>query len=82
MVLSNASTNNSKWFQVMLALIILNGLGVSSWCNGLFNAKAILWEELQRFYLTHSGEDMGVHTFHKGIYPKVNVIARLEYELA
>ena len=25
---------------------------------------------------------MGVHTFLKGICPKVNVIARLEYELA
>ena len=25
---------------------------------------------------------MGVHTFPKGICPKVNVIARLEYELA
>ena len=33
-------------------------------------------------YLTHSWEDKGVHTFPKGIYPKVNVIARLEYELA
>ena len=34
------------------------------------------------YYLTHSWEDKGVHTFHKGICPKVNVIARLEYELA
>ena len=25
---------------------------------------------------------MGIHTFLKGICPKVNVIARLEYELA
>ena len=33
-------------------------------------------------YLTHSWEDKGVHTFPKGICPKVNVIARLEYELA
>ena len=32
-------------------------------------------------YLTHSWEDKGVHTFPKGIFPKVNVIARLEYEL-
>ena len=29
-----------------------------------------------------SWEDKGVHTFPKGICPKVNVIARLEYELA
>ena len=34
------------------------------------------------FYLTHSWEDKGVHNFPKGICPKVNVIARLEYELA
>ena len=27
-------------------------------------------------------EDKGVHTFPKGICPKVNVIARVEYELA
>ena len=27
-------------------------------------------------------ENKGVHTFPKGICPKVNVIARLEYELA
>ena len=33
-------------------------------------------------YLTHSFEDKGVHTFPKGICPRVNVIARLEYELA
>ena len=33
-------------------------------------------------YLTHSWEDKGVHTFPMGICPKVNVIARLEYELA
>ena len=30
----------------------------------------------------HSWEDKGVHTFPKSICPKVNVIARLEYELA
>ena len=31
---------------------------------------------------THSWEHNGVYTFRKGICPKVNVIARLEYELA
>ena len=46
----------------------------------LFNAKAILIEE--QYYLTHSWEDKGVHTFPKGICTKGNVIARLEYELA
>ena len=58
------------------------------WFNGistlfrLFNAKSILLEEQQWYYLTHSWEDKGVHTFPKGICPKVNVITRLEYELA
>ena len=47
----------------------------------LFNAKTILLEEQQWYYLTHSWEDKGVHTFPKGICPKVNVIARLEYKL-
>ena len=46
----------------------------------LFNAKAILLEE--QYYLTHSWEDKGVHTFPQGICPKVNIIARLENELA
>ena len=32
--------------------------------------------------LTHSWEDKGVHTFHKGISQKVNVIARPEFELS
>ena len=63
-------------------------IGLVSLFNGistlfrLFNAKAILLEEQQWYYLTHSWEDKGVHTFPKGICPKVNVIARLEYELA
>ena len=41
----------------------------------LFNAKAILLEKQQWYYLTNSEEDTGVHTFPKGIWPKVNVIA-------
>ena len=51
-------------------------------CHGLFNAKAILLEEQQWYYLTHSWEDKGVHTFPRGICPKVNVKAQLEFELA
>ena len=39
----------------------------------LFNAKAIFLEEQYWYYLTHSWEDKGVHTFPKGICPKVNV---------
>ena len=41
----------------------------------LFNAKAILPEEQQWYYLTHSWEDKGFHTFPKGICPKVNELA-------
>ena len=48
----------------------------------LFNAKPILLEEQLLYNLTHSWEDKGVHTFPKGICPKVNVIVRLEYQLA
>ena len=48
----------------------------------LFNAEAILLEQQSWYYLTHSWEDKGVHTFPKGNFPEVNIIARLEYELA
>ena len=44
--------------------------------------KAILQKEQSWYYLTHSWEDKGFHTFPKGICPKVKVIAPLEYELA
>ena len=37
---------------------------------------------LQRLICHSWRENKGVHTFPKGICPKVNVIARLEYELA
>ena len=33
-------------------------------------------------YLTKSRDDEGVHIFSKGICSKVNIIARLEFELA
>ena len=48
----------------------------------LFNTSDTLLEEQLWYYLTHSWGDKGVHTFHKGICPKVNAKARLEYELA
>ena len=34
------------------------------------------------YYLNHSWEDKGIYTFPNGICPKVNVKARLEFELA
>ena len=48
----------------------------------LFNVKAISVEKQQWHFLTHSWESKEVHTFPKGISPKVNVLARLEFELA
>ena len=71
-----------------MLIYICKGFGLVSLFNGistlfrLFNAKAIHLEEQQWYNLTHNWEDKGVHTFPKGICPKVNVIARLEYELA
>ena len=44
-------------------------------------SKAVL-EEQQWFYLIHSWQDKGVHTFPKVIRPKMNVIAWLEFKLA
>ena len=48
----------------------------------LLNAKFILLEEQLLYYLTHIWKDKGIHTFSNGISPKVNVIVRLEFELA
>ena len=45
-------------------------------------ALAIFLEEQQWYYLSHRWDDIEVYTFPKNIYPKVNVIARLEFELA
>ena len=65
---------NSVWFGFFI-LWHINTCGV-------FKAKVILLEEQLWYYLTHSWEDKEFHTFPKGICPKVNVIAQLEYELA
>ena len=48
----------------------------------LFNTADIFLKEHQWYYLTHSWEDKGVHTFPNGICPRLNVIERLEFELA
>ena len=55
--------------------------GLVSLFNGS-STKAILVEEQLWYYLTNNLEDKGVHTFPKGICPKVNVIAWLEFEFA
>ena len=54
--------------------------GISTFV-GYLNAKAILIEEQQWYYLTHSWEDKGIHTFPKVICPKVNIIGWPEFEL-
>ena len=59
----------------LVSVSLFNGI---STLFRLFNAKPILLEEQQWYYLTHSWEDKGVHTFPKGICLKVNVIAQLE----
>ena len=68
----------NSYFMILVGLVSLfNGI---STLFRLFNAKAILLEE--QYYLTHNWKDKGVHTFPKGICPKVNIIAQLENELA
>ena len=67
--------------KMMVGWLVFSFNGISTFFR-LFNAKAIFLEEQYWYYLTHNWEDKGVHTFPKGICPKVNIIARLEYELA
>ena len=70
---------NESLRSVRIWFTLFNGI---STLFRLFNAKTILLEEQWFYYLTHSWEDKWVHTFRKGICPKVNVIAWLESELA
>ena len=48
--------------------------------RGLFIAKVILADEEHWYDLTHCWGDKGVHTFSKGISPKVTVKERMEFE--
>ena len=58
--------------------------GLVSLFNGISAFVGYLMQKpfSEKNYLTHSWENKGIHTFPKSICPKVNVIARLEYELA
>ena len=56
--------------------IQMMNFGLVSLFNGISTFVGYLMPNLN-----HSWEDKGVHTFPQGICPKVNVIARLEYEL-
>ena len=77
-----------EYFFHRLLLQIL-GLGLVSFQCLMVNqplwviyAKTILIKEQQLYNLIHSWEDKGVHTFLKRIKPKINLIVRLEFELA
>ena len=59
------------WFLSLLAY-------QPSWVS---QCQAILIEKQLWYFLTHSYRDKRVHTFRKGISPKVNVIVRLENEI-
>ena len=48
-------------------------------CMPTFDAKAILLKEHYYYYITH---DKLAYIFPKSICPKMNIIARLEFELA
>ena len=50
----------------------------SNFINELYNTKAILIDKPQRYC---SWWKMGVHTFRKGISPKMNVIVQLKFKL-
>ena len=78
---STLATTPQEWNFVCSFFVLVWFLCLMAYQLLLFNAKAIL-EEQWWYYLIHSWEDKGVHTFPKGICLKVNVIARLEFELA
>ena len=68
------SWSNNFWNDICIRNILLSWydwFGFFVWWHiGLcrvFNAKAILLEELQWHNLTHSSEDKGVHTFPKDV---------------
>ena len=55
--------------------------GISTFV-GYLMPKQFFEKNRKLYYLTHSWEDKGVHTFPTGIWPKMDFIARLEFELA
>ena len=64
----------SSLFVWLMMVSLFNGISTFVGC--------LMPKEQLCYYLTHSWVDKGVHTFLQGICQKVNVIARLEYELA
>ena len=50
--------------------------------QALFNAKSILLEKQKWYYLTNSKEEKEIQTFSNSNCPKMNIIARLEFEFS
>ena len=66
----------------MVPSITNNSIKHQSFVYAQLNDQTVLFQTIQfNINLLLGLEDKGVHTFPKGICPKVNVIARLEYEL-
>ena len=63
--------------QIQVGFGLING---SSTFVGYFNNKTLFVEEQQWYYLNHSCGEL-VHAFPKSIGLKINVIARLYFEL-
>ena len=59
---------------------VTRGLQTEVFGSRVFRTKAVVGEDQLLYYLTHCLEDKEVHTFPSDISPKVNVIARLEFE--
>ena len=72
------------WFCKFVPSCRLHRIGIEKFVQwyinllGLFNAEYIRLG----YYVTHSLEDKGFCIFHKVICPKVNVVARPDFDLA
>ena len=66
--------HNSSCWDTFGLVSLLNDISI--------NAKSILEEEQNWYYLSHRLDDKGVLALSNSIYPKVNAIVRLGFELA
>ena len=77
-IILNIIVNRSIWFIDSFGWVSL--FNDISTFMGYLMSKSSFFEEQQWYYL--SWENKEIHTFLKGISPKVNVIAQLDVELA
>ena len=85
----NLARELKKLWNVKIILIVIGTLGTVTngfvqdlvWfrCLMAYRPSLIL---MPKHYLTHSWEDERVHAFRRGICPKVNITAQIEFELA